>query len=193
MFDEYFKQELKEGEEIVTIVRKHWASFLPVIIKTFIILIIPFFLLAFLFSRWYGVIIFFVWVSVGFAYGLYQWICWYFDTFVITNLRIINIDQKRIFARSVSEAYLASVQDVTYEVAGFLPSAFNYGTVSVQTAGAKPTLQISSVENPKKLQELIMDLHRKAKTSLSAKELVEFLTETKKEFINPKEVERKKE
>lgn len=183
MFSDYFSQNLKEGEKAVLVVRKHWASFIMPIFKTFLILIVPFFLSFFLFSSLLGVIIFFVWTSIGLAYGLYQWLCWYFDSFIITNQRIINVNQKRLFARSVSETNLANVQDVTYEINGFLASIFNYGTVRVQTASALSLLEIPSVEKPKVVQELIMDLHQKVKKTLTAQELVEFLQETKSDFI----------
>lgn len=183
MFFDYFSQNLKEGEKAILIVRKHWASFIAPIFKTFLILVVPFFFLFFLFSSLVGLIIFFIWVSIGLAYGLYQWLCWYFDSFVITNQRIININQKRLFARSVSETNLANVQDVTYEINGFLASIFNYGTVRVQTASTLTSLEIPAVENPKAVQELIMDLHQKAKKTLTAQELVEFLQETKSNFI----------
>jgi membrane protein YdbS with pleckstrin-like domain len=183
MFSDYFSQNLKEGEKMIVVARKHWASFILPIFKTFLILIIPFFFSFFLFSSLFGVIIFFIWMSFGFAYGLYQWLCWYFDSFVITNKRIININQKRLFARSVFEANLVHVQDVTYEINGILASIFNYGTVRVQTAAASSSFEIPSVEKPKEVQELIMDLHHKAKNTLTAQELVEFLQETKSTFI----------
>lgn len=180
MFDDYFSQNLKEEEKVIAIIRKHWASFLFPILKTFLILVIPFFGISFLFSSLPGVIIFFIWVSIGLAYGLYQWLTWYFDSFIITDQRIININQKRLFVRSVSETSLANVQDVTYEVSGFLASLFDYGTVRVQTASSGSEIEIASVEKPKKIQKQIMDLHQKAKKELTAQELIEFLQETKK-------------
>jgi hypothetical protein len=186
MFKDYFSQDLKEGEEVIRIVRKHWASFVWPVTKTFLILIIPFLLSAFLFSNYIGIIIFFVWVSIGFGYGLYQWICWYFDHFIITNLRIVNVDQKTLFARLVSETGLINIQDVTYEINGFLASLFNYGTVKVMTASNNNTLEMKAIERPKEVQEIIMDLHRQSKKDLSAQELVEFLEQNKGEIIKNK-------
>jgi uncharacterized membrane protein YdbT with pleckstrin-like domain len=186
MFKDYFSQDLKEGEEVIRVVRKHWASFIWPVVKTFLILIIPFALSAFLFSNYIGVIIFFVWVSVGLGYGLYQWICWYFDHFIITNLRIVNIDQKTLFARSVSESGLSNIQDVTYEINGFLASLFNYGTVKVMTASNNDSLEMAAIEKPKEVQEIIMDLHGKSKKDLSAQELVEFLEQNKDEIMKMK-------
>lgn len=183
MFKDYFSQDLKEGEEVIRIVRKHWASFMWPLFKTFLILIIPFFLSFLLFSNYIGIIIFLIWVSIGIAYGLYQWLCWYFDNFIITNQRIVNVNQKTIFSRIVSETGLTNIQDVTYEINGIFASLFNYGTVKVLTASSNDSLEMSSIENPKKVQELIMELHGQVKKDLSAQELVEFIQQNKDEFI----------
>ncbi|NQU99488.1 MAG: PH domain-containing protein [Parcubacteria group bacterium] len=193
MFKDYFSQDLKDGEEVIRVVRKHWASFIWPVVKTFFILIIPFLLSAFLFSNYIGVIIFFVWVSIGLGYGLYQWICWYFDHFIITDQRIVNIDQKTLFARSVSESGLSNIQDVTYEINGFLASLFNYGTVKVMTASNNDSLEMAAIEKPKEVQETIMELHSKSKKDLSAQELVEFLEQNKDKLIEEKLIQEKKE
>lgn len=178
MFDNYFTQNLKKDEKLIKIVHKHWASFITSILKTFVILIIPFFLIFFLFSSLWGVIIFFLWVAGGLGYGIYQWLTWYFDSFIITSHRLVHIDQKSLFYRSVSETSISAVQDVTYEINGFFASAFNFGILRVATA-AKNILEIKGVEDPKNLQELILDLQQKSKQTLSAQELVEMLEKNK--------------
>lgn len=192
MFKDYFSQDLKEGEKVIRVVRKHWASFMLPIFKTFLVLVIPFFLGFILFANTIGLIIFFVWVSFGLTYGFYQWLCWYFDHFIVTNQRIVNVNQKRLFARSVSETGLFNVQDVTYEISGLLASIFNYGTVKVLTASVNDSIQMSSIEKPKEVQELIMDLHKKAKKDLSAQELVQFLEQNKENFMEEIKKNKKK-
>lgn len=174
MFENYFTQNLKKDEKLMRIVHKHWASFIIPISKTFLILIIPFFLIFFLFSSVIGAIIFFIWVAAGFFYGIYSWLTWYFDSFIITDKRLINIDQKSLFTRSVSEVGINSVQDVTYEINGFLASAFNFGILRVATA-AKNIMEIKGVEDPRALQGLIFELQQKSKKALSAKELIKML------------------
>lgn len=187
MFKDYFSQDLKEGEEVIRVVRKHWASFIWPLFKTFLILIIPFFLSFLLFSNYIGIIIFLVWISIGIAYGLYQWLCWYFDNFIITNQRIVNVNQKTIFSRIVSETGLSNIQDVTYEINGIFASVFNYGTVRVLTASSNESIEMSAIEKPKKVQELIMDLHGRVKKDLSAQELVEFIQQNKDDFVKKAE------
>jgi hypothetical protein len=173
MFDSYFTQKLKDDEKLVLQAKKHIASFIIPILKTCVIVIIPFFLIFFLFSSVLGVIIFFLWVAAGLGYGVFQWLTWYFDSIIITDKRIICLDQKSLFNRVVSEVGIASVQDVTYEVNGFFASAFNFGILRISSA--PKVLEIKGVPNPKSLQELIFDLRQKTKKTLSAQELVEML------------------
>lgn len=186
MFKEYFSQELKEGEKVIALVRKHWASFLGPVIKIIILLVIPLFFIGFLFSYLWGVLVFFLWEAIVLAYAIHSWIVWYFDCFIITDQRIIDIDQRSAFSREVSETSLANIQDVTYKVEGILATTFNYGTVEVQTAGANQKIEINSVFNPKGVQDLIVNVQKafqsgKLEKEMTAKELIEFIAKIKKE------------
>lgn len=191
MFDDYFSRNLKEGEKVFKILHQHWGKLLFPILKTFLILIIPFLISSWLFSNFLGVIIFFVWVLIGLAYGLHQILTWYFNSFVITNQRLININQKSLFRRSVSEVSLGSIEDITYEIDGFLASLFNYGILKIKASSA--SLEISAVEQPKEVQELILKLKKEIKRNLSAKELVDFLEKAKDSVMVKREGFTKKE
>lgn len=184
MFDNYFTQDLKEGEEEVTIIRKYWASFLPAILKAFFIIIIPLLLAPFLFDSIWGLLIFVIWLCIGLAYFIYQWFNWYFGIFIVTNQRIISISQNGIFSRSVSEINLSSIQDINYEINGFLATALNYGTVRIQALKSNSEIVINDVLNPKSIQDVIIKLAKSAKKEMSAKELIEFITEAKSKLKN---------
>lgn len=191
MFKEYFSQELKEGEKVITIIRKHWASFLGPVIKIIILIVIPIFFIGILFAHTWGVLIFFVWEAIALAYAIHSWITWYFDCFIITDQRIVDIDQRSVFSREVSETALANIQDVTYKVEGILATVFNYGTVEVQTAGADQKIEIDSVFDPKSVQDLIVGVQEASGTGklegeMTAKELIEFIAKVKKEMEQPK-------
>lgn len=190
MFKEYFSQELKEGEKVVALLRKHWASFIGPVIKAIIFFIIPLFAIQVLFSHGWGALIFFLWEAVVLAYIIHSWVVWYFDCFIITDQRIIDIDQRNVFSREVSETYLLNIQDITYKTEGILATLFNYGTLIVQTAGATSRIEMNFVFDPKGIQELIINL-QKAQRSLNldgemtAQELIEFIAKAKQETKQP--------
>lgn len=82
---------------------------------------------------------------------------YYLDFWVITNDRIINVEQ-HLFSRVISELDLYRIQDVTAEIKGFLPTMFNYGNVYVQTAGAVERFVFEEIPNPHEVSKKIMEL-----------------------------------
>jgi len=188
MFEDYFSQDLKEGEKVVKIVRKHRASFIWPAFKTFLILVIPCFLVSFLFASLPGIVVFLICIAVGVGYGLHQWIEWYLDIFVLTNQRIINIDQKGLFSRQVSEFGYKGVQRVTYGISGFLATAFGFGDVMLKSVESDKEIIMKSTAEPQKVQEAIVNIQRQQ--GVSAQELVDLITQSKSnpdenEAINP--------
>lgn len=181
MFKDYFSQDLKEGEGVIKVVRKHGASFLWPAFKTFLILIIPFFFVSWLFSNPVGLLIFIVWLVVGVGYGLHKWVEWYLDLFILTDQRIIRIDQKGLFNRKVIEYSYDNIENVTYEISGVLAMAFGYGDVKVQSSENKNEITIDKVPDPKKVQEMINTVQSKIveEKGFSAQELIEMIAEGK--------------
>ncbi|MFC1612586.1 PH domain-containing protein [Patescibacteria group bacterium] len=100
--------------------------------------------------------------------SIYYFSCWiflfaafldyYLDTWIITNDRLLNIEQEGVFARTIAELDLYRIQDATSDVKGILPSLFGYGNVHIQTAGAKKKFELEEVPHPHKTRKLIMDL-----------------------------------
>lgn len=80
------------------------------------------------------------------------------DLWIITNDRLLDMEQKTLFSRVITEIDLYQIQDATSEVSGFFPSIFNYGNIHLQTAGAMNKILFKNVANPNKLREAILDL-----------------------------------
>lgn len=99
---------------------------------------------------WWG-----IWTGAFFAFVNY-----YLDVFVITNERIIHIEQHNPFSRTVAELRLERVQDVTVEQHGILPTLLHYGNVRVQTAGEATAFVFHDVPYPLKVKEVVMAAHR---------------------------------
>lgn len=89
------------------------------------------------------------------------WIDYYFDVWIITNRRVINIEQKALFSRFVSELKFSKIQDVTTEVHGLIPTLLDYGDVYVQTAGEKERFIFRQVPHPNKAKELLIKLQER--------------------------------
>lgn len=90
------------------------------------------------------------------VYGFLIWIDYYYDLWIITDKRLINIEQDGLFSRKTSELDYAKVQDITVDVKGFFPTMLNYGDVQVQTAGEEENFLFRTISNPLGVKTLIM-------------------------------------
>ncbi len=87
-----------------------------------------------------------------------QFVDYYLDNWIVTNDRILNIEQHALFGRTMSELDLYNIQYVTSEIKGILPTLFNYGSVHVQTAGEITRFVFESVPNPHEIRNRLLDL-----------------------------------
>jgi uncharacterized membrane protein YdbT with pleckstrin-like domain len=100
--------------------------------------------------------------------SVYYFSCWlflfgafldyYLDFWVVTNDRLLNIEQEGTFSRTVSELDLYKIQDATSEVKGILPSLFGYGDIHIQTAGETQRFELKQIPNPHGVRKMIMDM-----------------------------------
>lgn len=84
---------------------------------------------------------------------------WYLNVHIITNERVVDVEQKSILAHTISELHLEQMQDVTAEVHGLLENVFDYGDVYVQTAGETQRFMFHKIPNPTKVTKLLIDLY----------------------------------
>lgn len=108
-------------------------------------------------------------VMAGSIYGLFLWLLLYgfwldyaLDFFVVTDKRVVDIEQAGLFSRTVAEQRLVRVQDVTHEIKGFFPTMLHYGNVFIQTAGEKERFVFEDVPHPDQVVRLILQHSAKA-------------------------------
>ncbi len=89
------------------------------------------------------------------------WVLYYLNIQVITDLRIVDVDQEGLFSHVVSELHIDKIEDVTSKVSGVLGTIFDYGMIFVQTAGAKERFQFYNIPHPGQIEKLILGLYEK--------------------------------
>jgi hypothetical protein len=157
-------------EEILYVIHRHWfnilVQFIPFLLGLAVIVgVFVFFTFVYpeafvaidqrLFAFVESALLIFLWL---FAFLI--WIDYYLDVWIITNKRIVNIEQRGLFVRSMSELYLFRIQDTTSEVKGFFPSMLNYGDVFIQSAGEQERFQFHKIPDPYGVKDTIMDMAR---------------------------------
>ena len=100
-----------------------------------------------------------------FAFELFMWLLlyrafidYYLDVWIVTNKRIINIEQMDLFNRRFSEQKLFRVQDVTSVQKGFVATMFDYGNVSIQTAAEEARFEFEQVPHPNEVARRVTEL-----------------------------------
>ena len=83
---------------------------------------------------------------------------YYLDVWVVTDERILDINQEGVFSRSVSELELHRIQDVHAEIKGVFATLFNFGLIEVQTAGTKEKFVFDHLPNPQAVARHILEL-----------------------------------
>lgn len=161
-----FFRNQEEGEEIILFLKKHLATNIPWIFKAGVAALIPFVAaiilgvlsvsinLPFNYILLFGVFYYFV----VFGYVFLQFITWFFNISLITNKRIVDIDFSQLVFESVAATKLTQIEDVSYHQIGVLRSIFDYGDVSIQTAGATGNFVSHAVPHPEKVVEILNNL-----------------------------------
>ncbi len=162
--------QLKDGEKVSFIVRRHPITLAPGLILALVLIVLPFFLMFPMFS-WgvFGLVLFVVSVVIGISVAIRTLLVWDSDVLILTNIRLIDVDQKGIFTRLVTEALLDKIQDVSWSKVGIIESIFRIGTVKVQTAGTAALIEARKVSRPETLHRMINDLKQDVQPASSGK------------------------
>lgn len=151
-------KNLKPGEKVDIVIRRHWIAFLllgvyfvsgiimSLIIFTILGTSIPVLLFMVIFWMFYCMFLYVTWIN----YEL--------DIFIFTNNRLVCIEQKSFLNRSVGETTLDKVQEVGIETKGLFANLFDYGTMRIMTAGASPSFDMTFAPQPMKHTRYINNL-----------------------------------
>lgn len=192
-------QNQADDEEIVRIWRHHPVTLVPPAFRVLLFALIPVILLIITGFALFGSPLLFglfvVILALVVTYAAYEWVSWWGDVYILTNYRVIDVEQHGFFHRNFSEATLGKIQDISHEVSGFLPTVFNFGTVLVQTAGSLPNIDLNEVKDPQKQALYLLRAHQAALENqdkdISAKELIELLTKHRSRLDELAEEDRK--
>ena len=164
------KIELEADEVVIKTVRKHWFvisvelltiiffGLMPVIILMVLLALPPQEIINNFLETQTPVIIFALasWLLMSAMATATAWTKYYLDLWVITDRRIILVDQVGFFNRRVSNFRLERLQDIKVSIKGFIPTLLNYGTIRAQTASASENnFESTFLPDPRELQSLI--------------------------------------
>jgi len=144
------RTDLKNGEEVILVIKPHWFTLIGPALITFIGLIVGFAI--------GGAAILFGIICIG--YLIYKIVARSNNLWAVTNLRII--DEFGVFSHNSKESPLEKINNVSYNqsLGGRI---FGYGNVQIQTAAEIGSTTYYSVENPKELKDTITHMQEEYK------------------------------
>lgn len=155
----------KEGEHLLIFTRQHWYLLIgPVIGASLMGSIIPLAgIIAFASiladhpgaSRYFlfGWMVYLMCIWLFLAYKLTMHAL---NTWIITDSRILDIWQKGLYNREISELHLESIQDISVHISGIMQSYLNFGNIDIQTAATDKNFTFEDVPNPVYIKDTIM-------------------------------------
>ncbi len=85
---------------------------------------------------------------------------------IVTDKSLVQVIQKGLFIRKISRLSMSNVEDVSAAHSGILAMMFNFGTLTVQTAGEEDNFIFIYCPNPDYYAERILDARQAYARSL---------------------------
>ena len=170
--------KLEEGEQNIKIVRRHYLVMVPIVLTLIFGARAPSILYYFLISGFvslnqnlktiienfvsnWSVFGYAIWILILWVVFFIEWTDYYLDLWIVTDRRIIDIEQKGFFYREVTSFSFRQIQDITVETRGFIETFFKFGTLHIQTAGHSREIVIRDAYYPEEARSLILRLQEK--------------------------------
>jgi hypothetical protein len=134
--------KLYENEKIIITLHRHWIVVANKMTLAAALLVMPLIVLVVLpsveinlESRLFVFYFIMIYLLITAIITFVLWIDYYLDIWIVTDMRIIDIEQKGMFKREVSEFLLSNIQDITVEIPSFIATLLHYGDLKIHTAG----------------------------------------------------------
>jgi len=158
-------QNLRPWEKILSVIKRHWIIYIFLFLYFLIWIVISSSLFL---ALWFWLISNLVNIVFWLFFSIFLYIEWLnheLDMYVVSDNRVIWIDQISFLNRTVSECNLWQVQEVNYKTSWLLANLLNYWTLSIQTAWNKTTLRMKfapdSMQEARKILNIVDDYRDK--------------------------------
>lgn len=164
--------ELQQNEKIILMRHKHWFVFVSHLLPVLMLYFLPYILfgllgtlvsktslslsLSFVNARM-EIFLGLFWTLLIWILSFVTWTDYYLDAWILTDKRVIDIEQEGFFRRQVSSFRYEQIQDMTVSIQGLIPTFLNFGSLEVQTAGSSAKLYIHGVANPNEIRDMIFN------------------------------------
>jgi hypothetical protein len=112
------------------------------------------------FSIWikllFGIISFFILLGGYVAGWVYQR-----SALVLTSEKLVQLTQRTLFDRKISQLAIGDIQDVTVDQKGILSRIFKYGSVNIETSGEQYNYSFDYAPHPHNISKEVVSAHER--------------------------------
>lgn len=153
---------LNDGEKIKATLRHYGITIAPHVGISSLVLLVDFFMMFYLFEQGVlGMIVFFVLFTLVLVYVVRIIFLWQRNQVIITNQRIIDVEQSTLFKRLVSAVPYSKVLNVSASKKGVWQTIFRYGNIYIEISGKPIPFELYNVKQPFSVMKLINGLCEK--------------------------------
>ena len=151
----------RNDEHVIALLRRHWLIFFGLNVLPIVVFIFFYYALGWQVPAegfWFvlGVLLASLYYMIAWLGFYHSFVDYHLDIWVLTDQRIINIEQRGLFDRIISELNITKVQDVTSETHGHLQTLLDYGNVYIQTAAEQQRFAFLQVPHPEEVARLVV-------------------------------------
>lgn len=138
MWEQILMTNLQPWEKVLLVLKRHWIALVYVFWYVAFLVISVLFVLSFknfpiLWTNFINIVLT-IYISVFLIFIYINWMRYELDIFIITNRRIIGLEEISFLNRRLSECSLDKVQEVNAQTSWLLSSLLNYWLVTIRTA-----------------------------------------------------------
>lgn len=148
-----------DDEQVILFLRQHPIVILPWAALVVFLLTLPSVFMFFppyaALPATYQLVITLGWYMFIFGYTLARLMGWFFNVYIVTDERIVDVDFINIFYRKISTAKIDQIQDVNTTASGAMETFFGYGNVFIQTAAEVSQFEFLAVPRPDEVGKIL--------------------------------------
>jgi len=155
-FGAYLDEE--EAEKIIFVAHRHIFVIFKIMAINFILgVLIPIFVFLYIAPNfiWIFILSFFMFLKF-----LRDFLDWYYDVMLVTNIAVINIEWNGLFDRSSLKLEYDSIEGVSVKKSSFLAVVFGFGDLTIETIGDSKFF-LDKVSRVRHVEEFILHSKRK--------------------------------
>ena len=156
-----FKKHLEEGEEVAFTAHTHWTQFIvPFTRVVFFGLGIPWIIYYMGFRSHLFLALVSVWAFLAAIRLFYDFLDWYSDVWLFTNMGIIVVEWHGIFSNTSQRISYEDAERISYMIRGFWGTILRFGDVTLKTISGS-TVVMNHARSPRKVELALMEHQEK--------------------------------